>query len=87
MENVLTCLCEYVINVAMSKHKYWYKCPKCEKVLFEMDRMPEAGDIVRAEEAYLPDGSRPVNGTPIVCQHCGTGLRGFVLPRENIIAY
>ena len=45
-------------------------CGACGKLAFTYLVVPKSGDTIRAEDALFDDGSHPVPGTDIRCQHC-----------------
>ena len=43
----------------------------CGKPVFYYDEVPVSGDLLLAEKATLPDGTRPVAGEVVGCPFCG----------------
>lgn len=59
--------------------KYAYMHSQCGKVAFYIDHMPEPGNIVRAKDFTMLDGSAIASCTapctPFVCGSCGKKIR------------
>lgn len=50
-------------------------CANCGAVAFHYLAEPKSGETIKVEDAEFDDGSHPVAGTTIRCQHCRAALQ------------
>lgn len=66
--------------------RLYIRCPKCKDKAFEIDHIPEIGELVVAKGLTRLDGTKPKDGDPVVCGSCNWHfcVPGGVIP-TNII--
>lgn len=59
------------------KVKWYYECPVCKEPVFYLPTKPKAGDVIKASDIRLADGTAPFKDGDLfapVCGHCGVRL-------------